>query len=414
MVSDEEYDNIFNETDKVFNDLHVSELEEKYRNQGYNFILPKMADGTCLVWQREFSRAKEEISTYIYENGNVYTPGYDFEIPKTCWVSPQYANPEYGTELLKEMLQKIVSHNLSKNTAKSIFTLEQMIIMNSPVLILDYFAGSGTTAHAVINLNRQDDGNRKYIIVEMGEYFDTVTKPRIQKAIYSMDTDTQKGWKNSKPVSRKGSSHAFKYLRLESYEDTLNNIVLSGSDYDMFTEARESYFLSYMLNKEAEDSTSLLNVEMLDKPFSYKMNITRNLESTEQNIDLVETFNYLIGHTVKKSHALVSYDADFSRTEYGVLSAKLKVGDTYKFKAVEGSVPSGDEILIIWREMTSDIEKDNAVLDSYFLSLFKECKFKCIYVNCDNNLLNLRGNGESWQVVLIDEVMKKRMFEDTE
>ena len=67
-------------------------------------------------------------------------------------------------------------------------------------------------------------GRRKYILVEMGEYFNTVTKPRIQKVIYSED------WKGGKPVSRKGSSHAFKYLRLESYEDALNNLKLQRSE----------------------------------------------------------------------------------------------------------------------------------------------------------------------------------------
>lgn len=60
-------------------------------------------------------------------------------------------------------------------------------------ITLDYFAGSGTTGHAVINLNREDGGKRKYILVEMGEYFETVTKPRIQKVIYAKD------WKDGKP-----------------------------------------------------------------------------------------------------------------------------------------------------------------------------------------------------------------------
>jgi adenine-specific DNA-methyltransferase len=59
--------------------------------------------------------------------------------------------------------------------------------------VIDFFAGSGTTGHAVINLNREDSGSRKYILVEMGEYFDTVLKPRIAKVIYSTD------WKDGKP-----------------------------------------------------------------------------------------------------------------------------------------------------------------------------------------------------------------------
>lgn len=341
----------------------------------------------------------------------VYHQYRENQVLKNLWIDKKYQSEFNGTNLLKAMFGKADMFSYPK----SVYAVSDILKITSPVdgVVLDYFAGSGTTGHAVINLNN-DGGHRKYILVEMGEYFDTVTKPRIQKAVYSTDTDTQKGWKDGKPVSRKGSSHAFKYMRLESYEDSLNNIVLRNGEYDMFAEAREGYMLSYMLGTEALGSASLLNVEMLDKPFSYKMDITRNLESAESTIDLVETFNYLIGLTVVKNHALVSYDADFATGEYGAVSAALKVGDTYKFKAVEGTVPSSDKTLVIWREMTCDIEKDNAALDAFFLSFTNARSFRRVYVNCDNNLLNLRGNGESWQVVLIDEEMKKRMFEDAE
>lgn len=47
--------------------------------------------------------------------------------------------------------------------------------------VFDYFADFGTRGHAVINLNREENGKRKYLLVEMGEYFDSVTKPRIQQ-----------------------------------------------------------------------------------------------------------------------------------------------------------------------------------------------------------------------------------------
>lgn len=193
-----------------------------------------------------------------------------------------------------------------------------------------------------------------------------------------------------------------------------HNIVLRDAHADLLGGAQEGYFLSYMLDTETSQSASLLNVERLDKPFDYWMNITRNLESKRQRVDLVETFNYLIGLTVKRSHSLVSFDADFATGEYGAVSAVLKAGETYKIKAIEGIVPNGDKALVLWREMTGDIEKDNAVLDAYFLSISNARSFKRIYVNCDNNLLNLRNNGENWRVTLIDEEMKKRMFEDTE
>lgn len=117
-------------------------------------------------------------------------------------------------------------------------------------ITLDYFAGSGMTAHAVINLNREDGGRRKYILVEQGEYFDTVLKPRVQKVVYA------ENWKDGKPEADKasGSLHGVpqivKVLKLESYEDTLNNLVLKDNG-DLFVKlndgAKEDYLLRYML-----------------------------------------------------------------------------------------------------------------------------------------------------------------------
>jgi adenine-specific DNA-methyltransferase len=386
------------------------------KSDGTIEIYPVDSDGVERKWL--FERATvEDILDELSVQKNKKTNMFEIirtkkEINyKTVWTNPLYSAKTYGTMLLNDMFGKKVF-----TFPKSLFAVKECVYMTTQFdsIVLDYFAGSGTTGHAVLNLNREDNGNRKYVLVEMGEYFDTVTKPRIQKAIYSMDTDNQKGWKDGKPVSRKGSSHAFKYLRLESYEDTLNNIVLSGGNYDLLGAAKEDYMLSYMLNTESAGSAGLLNVEKLDKPFSYKMLITRNLESKERNIDLVETFNYLIGLTVTKSHALVSFDADLLTGEYGAVTASLKAGSTYKFKTIEGTTPNGDKALVIWREMTGDIEKDNAALDAYFLALPNGRSFKRIYVNCDNNLMNLRTNGENWQVLLIDEEMKKRMFENAE
>jgi adenine-specific DNA-methyltransferase len=358
---------------------------------------------SCLL-RKQVQDTKYTEKKYLNDEGS---------LPRTWWDKASYSARDNGTRALTDLFGSNRGFDFPK-APEAVEDCIRVLNIHNNDIVIDFFAGSGTTAHAVINLNREDCGSRKYILVEMGEYFDTVTKPRIQKVIYSMDTDNQKGWKDGKPVSRKGSSHAFKYLRLESYEDTLNSIVLNGGNYDLLGAAREDYILSYMLNTESAGSASLLNVEKLDKPFSYKMLITRNLESKERNIDLVETFNYLIGLTVTKSHALVTYDADFTPGVYGAVTASLKSGNTYKFKTIEGTTPNGDKTLVIWREMTGDIEKDNAALDAYFLTIPNARSFKRIYVNCDNNLLNLRNNGENWQVVLIDEEMKKRMFENAE
>ena len=115
---------------------------------------------------------------------------------------------------------------------------------------LDYFAGSGTTGHAVINLNREDGGRRHFILVEMADYFDTVLLPRIKKVTYTPE------WKDGKPKRMATAEEAergpriVKVIRLESYEDSLNNIVFdeaAGQQAMQF----DDYLLRYMLKWEA-------------------------------------------------------------------------------------------------------------------------------------------------------------------
>src|SRR5690606_9730914 len=149
---------------------------------------------------------------------------------------------------------------------KPTLLLEKLILTKSffdkGLFVLDYFAGSGTTGHATIKLNRDDGGNRKYILVEMGEYFNTVTKPRIQKVIY---TDN---WKNGKPEDKKGISQMFKYQVLESYEDVLNNLQLPNKTNEALLsfeeQAQEEYLLNYMLDVETQDH--LFNIQMFRNP----------------------------------------------------------------------------------------------------------------------------------------------------
>jgi adenine-specific DNA-methyltransferase len=57
------------------------------------------------------------------------------------------------------------------------------LVSNTNSIILDSFAGSGTTAHAVLNLNKQDGGNRKFILIEMEDYADTITAERVKRVV---------------------------------------------------------------------------------------------------------------------------------------------------------------------------------------------------------------------------------------
>ncbi len=333
---------------------------------------------------------------------------------KSLWSGAKYDASEYGTKLLQDILG--VDKAALFSYPKSIYTVEDSLnagVKDKPKsIVLDYFAGSGTTAHAVINLNREDGGRRKYILVEMGEYFDTVMKPRIQKVVYSKD------WKDGKPVSREGSSHAFKYVSLESYEDALNNIIFENDDMFRLLPGDSSvineYIISYMLFEETKESKCLLNIDEMKNPFNYKMKIVEKGEQKEKKVDLIETFNYLIGLKVLRNHSTQTYDADFSEGEYGKISATIAPGTTYKFKTIEGILPTGENALVVWRNTTGDSIKDNEALNTYLDKKgikTSDFKYDVIYVNGDNFIKNINHDGNI-KVKLIEAEMKRKMFEE--
>jgi adenine-specific DNA-methyltransferase len=257
-------------------------------------------------------------------------------------------------------------------------------------LVMDYFAGSGTTAHAIINLQREDKLKRNYILVEMGEHFDTIIKPRIKKITY---TDS---WKDGKPTQvNKPIEHMFKYMVLESYEDVLDNVVFQKTEVqknllkqdDMFA-ARADYLLNYSLDFESKDS--VFNIKLFENPFDAKIEVVRDNAKVVQDIDLLETFNALLG-----LHVLTV------RESKGILE-------------IVGAKPDGDKCLIIWRDV---IETANDQLDEWFKKQdynSRDMEFDLIYVNGDNNLPNLKTGTDHWKVQLIETEFYKLMFDVNE
>lgn len=326
-------------------------------------------------------------------------------------------------------------------------------------LILDYFAGSGTTGSAVIRLNREDKGSRKYILVEMSDYFDTILKPRIAKVVYSSE------WKDGKPTSRDtGISHCFKYLRLESYEDTLNNLhfVENPTRNRVLEEnasLKEDFMLHYLLDVETEGSQSLLNIDAFSDPTAYTLQVKKpgSDEVVTKPVDLLATFNYLIGLRVTHIAAPQSFSAKFKRqpdpdlpTDQQtklVIDGRMEqiqnppppnraqgapetgggtdVGNVWWFRKVEGWVP-GDpanpnngqrhKVLIVWRNLNGDLEQDNLMLDEWFKKnriSTQDFEFQTIYVNGSNNLPNLALEQDTWKVRLLEEEFMKRMWEQS-
>lgn len=306
-------------------------------------------------------------------------------LPLTVWDKSCYSSTSNGANLLANILGDKSMFSYPKSLYAVIDSLK-VLQLNKNCLGLDFFAGSGTTGHAVIYLNREDNGNRKYILCEMAEYFNSVTKPRMEKVIYSED------WKDGKPVSRKGISQCFKYIRLEQYEDTLNNLQPKNQRLDFDNENgkgdfEETYFLRYMLDTETKGD--LFNLEWFKNPFAMSIKTTKDNELVDTHVDMVETFNYLIGLNVET----LRYPKD-------------------GYCVVEGITHIGNErTLVIWRNCNKVSNED---LNEFFRKqayCTTDSEFDKIYVNGDNTLPNIKTDEEHWKVVLIEEEFKKRMFE---
>ncbi|MCX6841945.1 MAG: site-specific DNA-methyltransferase [candidate division WOR-3 bacterium] len=216
-------------------------------------------------------------------------------------------------------------------------------------IVVDYFAGSGTTGHAVIDLNREHGARHRFILVEMGGCFDTVLLPRIKKVTFSPE------WKNGVPGRLVTAEEAergprvIKYIRLESYEDSLNNISVSGvqAAQTALELHDDDYLLNYMLEFETRYSPSLLNAEMFKEPFSYKLKVQDGNGARESAVDLVQTFNYLLGLDVRKLRQF----EDGGRVYRAVLGDKR-----------------GKSVVVVWRSV-KDIEenKDALLQDKVFI-----------------------------------------------
>ena len=292
-------------------DMEWNEAKKSWENiapplDGEVICWPIDENGTKRRWRWGVETARESCHELMYKNdAGIKIVYYKYRPPigvtaTTTWFDAQYSATEHGTGILKNMFSEYSPFSFPK----SVHAVRDALYVsgaNRDITALDYFAGSGTTGHAIINLNREDDGNRKYILVEMGEYFDSVTKPRIQKCVYASD------WKDGKPQQRNsGVSQIIKYMRLESYEDALSNIELSDDGGMMASLLGDEYLIHYMVDLESRGS--LLDIEAFSDPFAYTMKITEKNECRERSIDLCETFNYLIG-LAKQS----AYNVRFSR-----------------------------------------------------------------------------------------------------
>lgn len=187
---------------------YIESLDFEIKDKNGNSYYPRNKNGEKKFrwrWGRE--KVEEEFDKLVFKNGKVYTKSYrpNGVTPKSLLVDSLYGRTETGKDDIKAVFNNeapfsypkpiaLISHFLSLSTNKN-------------AIILDSFLGSGTTAHAVLSLNKKDGGSRRFIGIEMMNYAETITAERVRRVINGYGT---------KPETQAGTGGGFSYYTIGS------------------------------------------------------------------------------------------------------------------------------------------------------------------------------------------------------
>lgn len=173
-VLEDEYSRIYDRETESFDDRWVEELKQKYESHGYSFLLPSIGNVKA-SWRWGYQTVNTNKDEIIVVNGRDGLSLYKKQRPelgdiptkkpKSLFYKAQYSSGN-GTSLLEEILGA-----KKFNNPKPIELIHDFlqISTNKSSVILDFFAGSGTTLHATMQLNAEDGGHRKCILVTNNE-----------------------------------------------------------------------------------------------------------------------------------------------------------------------------------------------------------------------------------------------------
>ncbi len=179
-INDDELEKLYNTETKRFDDIVLRKIIDKYESLGYEVYLPMNEKGEFGRWRwgkETFEKEKNRNLTFNSSNvinskmrATLEDGSIRLKSAKTLWYKPQYDTGSSGS-FLKSLFNS--TSDLFENP-KSVSLLKDILITSTKNedIILDFFAGSCTTGHAVMELNKEDGGNRKFICIQMPEKTD--------------------------------------------------------------------------------------------------------------------------------------------------------------------------------------------------------------------------------------------------
>lgn len=189
--------------------------------------------------------------------------------PTNLWEYSKVGHTDEASKVLKAIFGGKTTFDTPKPYRLIEFILK--IASNPDDIILDSFAGSGTTAHAVLNMNKIDGGHRKFILVELGDYADSITAERVKRVIKGYGED-------KKTVNGTGGNFSYYELGLPVFDGERLNSAVDEKEirkYIYFSETRRE------LEKEKMDEPAYMGTYMnVAYYFNYKKGDITSLNRT--------------------------------------------------------------------------------------------------------------------------------------
>ena len=383
------------------------------RLAGLRRVLPIDAEGRRRIWRWADRKkvlaaaARGEFVIKLSEGAPVVLlrdPIKGGRKPKTVWQGARYDASAHGTNLLQAMFGARATFGYPKSLHAVRDALQGVVGEDREALVVDLFGGSGTTAHAVLELNREDGGARRFALAEMGEYFDDVTCARVIKAAYS------KTWRNGQPLRDAPASVLIQRLRLERYEDMLDALTLAAPEGAASLLAKspalaDAYVGARMFGAQARAALR----PRLDDPFGERARVRHGGGATEATVDWVETFNLLLGLRVRHRGARFHRAATFDLERSAAALSPCPSGHGWSFQVVAGETPAGARALILWRSHRGDPARDCLALAAVYAGLPAGLRrgVDVLWTNGDCDLAARRGPEDSWELRRIEDELER-------
>lgn len=272
--------------------------KQEEKKDGYSYIYPIDIQGIERKWRyarQTVEGIKDLLRVKKVKNHLEIELGKNFGTFRTVWQDARYDANEYGKKLINDLVP-----NCPFSFPKSLWNvydcLYSVVGKDKEAIILDFFGGSGTTAHAVEELNKNDNGKRQFILCEQMDYINTVTVPRVAE------------------VQKRNEGGSFVYLELAKKNETALEQISACKSLEelteLFDELCSKYFLHYNVRvkefrKEIESERfKQLNLKQQKEMFSRMLDLNqlyvntddrhdKNTGLTEDDIAITEDFYQL-------------------------------------------------------------------------------------------------------------------------